>query len=398
MAGSRSAIPAARDTGIGTEFFLPPAPCTGSRQWQLTTPGIFFLFYFFHGASYIIYEGKRRDEFQERETRMLKKIISTAICCHFLWNMFSCAPDAPRSNPLDPELNTAASRASISGAVFTRYQPASPLENAAVQLLPGRIMVLTGRNGSFQFSGLNPGSYQLIAQKEGYVADTVAVAIAGQEGQSINFFLNALPQIQSVTFYSEHIAQWWPGDAYRAFLTLTLSDPDGSADLDWPIFLIPAFGFSKTFQQSGRPDSFFVEIENLELPQSSLQHLIEQESYVTVTDRAGARVSGGPFFLRRIIEDAPLPLSPSNLQPVSAFPTLEWEAFSLAFEFTFVVQVFRISAGLPVLIHTAPGLPEEQVSYSFPDSLGSGTYFWTIGVRDNLNNFSRSKEASFIVP
>lgn len=329
---------------------------------------------------------------------MLKKVASAAICCNFLLILFNCAPEAPRSNPLDPDWNASDNRASISGAVFTRYQPASPLENAAVQLLPGGAMALTGPTGSFQFNSLNPGSYQLIAQKEDYVADTVTVTVAAGSVEGVNFFLNALPQLQSAVFYSEHIDQWWPGEIYQAFLAVTLSDPDGSADIDSLAFLVPTLGFSKSFQQSGRPDSFFVEIENLELPQSDLQQLIEQESYVTITDRAGASVTGGPFFLRRIIEDAPLPLSPSNLQPVSAFPNFEWEPFSLAFEFTFVVQVFRISAGLPVLIHTAAGLPEEQVSYSFPDSLSSGTYFWTIGVRDNLNNFSRSKEASFVVP
>lgn len=329
---------------------------------------------------------------------MIKKFVSFAGWCVFFLYIFRCAPDAPRSNPLDPGLNTSANRASISGAVFTRYQPASPLENAAVQLLPGGTTALTGPSGSFQFSGLNPGSYQLIAQKEDYVADTVGVSIATGSVEGVNFFLNALPQIQSVTFYSEHIAQWWPGDTYHAILTLILNDSDGNADIDSAVFLLPALSFSKAFEQTARPDSFFVDIEDLELPGSDLQYLIEQESYVTITDRAGASVTGGPFFLRRIIEDAPLPLSPSNLQPVSAFPNLEWEPFSLAFEFTFVVQVFRISAGLPVLSHTSPALPDEQVSYSFPDSLSSGTYFWTIGIRDNLNNFSRSKEASFVVP
>ncbi len=329
---------------------------------------------------------------------MLKKLLSFAGCCVFFLIIFRCAPDAPRSNPLDPDLNTSANRASISGAVFTRYQPASPLENAAVQLLPGGTMALTGSTGSFQFSGVNPGNYQLIAQKEGYVADTAAVNIASGSVEGVNFFLNALPQIQSVVFYSEHIDQWWPGETYHAIFTLTVSDPDGSADIGSATFLLPALSFSKAFEQTARPDSFFVDIENLELPQADLQQLIEQESYVAIRDRAGASVSGGPFFLRRIIEDAPLPLSPSNLQPVSAYPTLEWEVFSLGFEFTFVVQVFRISGGLPVLIHTSASLPEEHVSYAFPDSLSSGTYFWTIGIRDNLNNFSRSKEASFVVP
>jgi hypothetical protein len=317
----------------------------------------------------------------------------------FLIYIFSCAPEAPHSNPLDPELNNPGSKPAISGTVFTLYQPARPITNAAVQLKPGGEFELTDSNGFFQFSNLDAGDYQLIAMRESYQPDTIAVSITeGENAKEVNFFLNAVPQIRRMMFYSEHVDQWWPGEIYHAFLTIIVGDSDGVADIVSSTYSVPALNITKAFGPTARPDSFFVDIENLDLPQSNLQHLVEQPSFVSLTDEGGAALSGGPYFLRRIIEDAPQTLAPVNSQTVSSFPTLEWQALNLSFEFNYIAQVFRITAAIPVLIHTSPEIPAGQLSYNFPDSLTSGDYFWTIGVRDNLNNFSRSKEASFRVP
>jgi hypothetical protein len=313
--------------------------------------------------------------------------------------MVACVPEAPRTNPLEPGPNYSLERATISGTVFTRYQPSQPLDNADILLLPNGEIRLTDLNGFYRFENLNPGHYQLIVQKEKYVGDTTSVIINSHENvEEINFFLNAVPEIRRISYYSEHIDQWWPGAISRAFLTVVVEDPDGAADIDSVQYSLPAFNLKKSFEPTARPDSFIVDIEDLDLPQSNLQHLVEKESHVLIRDNAGAAISGGPYFLRRIIEEAPQPSSPANLQVVSPYPTLVWQTITLPFEFTFLAQVFRITGGVPVLIHTSPELPANQLSYNFPDSLGSGNFFWTIGVRDNLNNFSRSKEASFVVP
>ena len=313
--------------------------------------------------------------------------------------LHSCVPEAPRSNPFDPELSSDNSKAILSGTVFTRYQPARPLKNAIVELQPALKIHLTNEYGVFRFDGLAPGAYQLIARKNNYLPDTLTVTITeGERREDMNLFLDALPQILKTEFYSEHIDQWWPGEFYHAFLTIIVVDSDGLADIDSLIYHLPEFNFRKEFERTSRADSFVAKIEDIELPQETLQHLIEHPSYVYVRDESGGTTSAGPIWLLRIIEEAPAPLSPSNLQVVSPSPLLEWQPVSLPFAFTYIVQVFRVTAGLSVLIHTSQELSPDQSVYTFPDSLSSGTYFWTIGVRDNLKNFSRSKEASFIVP
>jgi len=317
----------------------------------------------------------------------------------FMIYIFRCAPEAPHSNPLDPELNNPDNKSSISGTVFTLYQPAHPIANVTVKLIPGEDAKLTDANGFFQFSNLDAGNYQLIAGGDSYQPDTIAVSLNESENsKEVNFYLNAFPQITRMMFYSEHIDQWWPGEIYHAFLTIVVEDPDGAADIASATYSLPALYITRAFEPTARPDSFFVDIENLELPQSNLQHLVEQSSFVSLEDQGGAIKSGGPYFLRRIIEDTPHALAPVNAQTVSPYPTLEWQPINLSFDYNYIVQVFRITAAIPVLIHTSPAIPANQLSYNFPDSLSSGDYFWTIGVRDNLDNFSRSKEASFRVP
>ncbi len=314
-----------------------------------------------------------------------------------LW--YGCVPEAPHSNPLDGIDTGATDSLTLAGAVFTRFQPVQPLENSEVKLLPDGLVRLTSPEGMYRFENLRPGNYRVVAEKADYLPDTLEVALKdAASAQEVNFFLDALPVIARVRFYSEHIDQWWPGEIYHAIFSLVVADPDGSADIDSLVFSVPQLNISQALQATSRADSFSIEIENFDLPGGTLQLLVENDSWLTVTDQAGAIVRGGPYFLRRIIDPAPIPQSPVDLQTAPAFPVLEWQPFTLPFSFTFEARVFRINAGVPVLIHISPPIDPALFTYTVPDSLGSGSYFWTIGVRDNLSNYSRSKEASFIVP
>jgi len=315
-----------------------------------------------------------------------------------LFLLIGCAPEAPHNNPLDPALSNSNSGAKIRGKVYSFYQPLRPLKNVMVTLSPTEQATLTDDQGNFVFQNLNPDQYSLIANKEYYMPDSAAISIASAEDEKdVNLFLNALPQIKSMEYYSEHIDRWWLGEIYHAICTVIVADSDGVADLDSVIFINLALNLRKGFSHTSRADSFVIDLEDFELPDFNLQHLIENESYVQLKDKAEGRVIAGPFFLRRIIEDAPSGLTPAELDTASSFPNLSWQPIGFPFSFSFVVQVYRVDAGLTILIHTSPDIPLSQFNYDYPDSLASGTYVWTVGVRDNLKNFSRSKEASFIV-
>lgn len=312
--------------------------------------------------------------------------------------LIGCTPEAPRNNPLDPALNLSNSGATITGKVYSFYQPLRPLKNVMVRLSPSDRMVMTDDQGSFAFQSLNPAQYRLTAQRENYMPDTVWVSIeSNRDEKDVALHLNALPQIRRMEYYSEHIDRWYLGEVYHAIFTVVVSDSDGVADIDSITFTNPAFNLTKPFNSTSRADSFVIDIENFELPDANLQHLIENESFVHLKDNADGRVTKGPFYLRRIIDDAPFGLTPADLDTVSASPNFGWQPIGLPFSFCFLVQVYRIDAGLTILIHTSPAVPSNQFNYEYPDSLPGGTYIWTVAVRDNLKNFSRSKEASFIV-
>lgn len=90
---------------------------------------------------------------------------------------------------LDPDLIGSDNKANISGTVFTFYQPASPIKDVSVKLSPGGEIILTDSDGFFQFGNLNPGTYQLLVQKDNYLADSLQISLeSGEQAQGINFF------------------------------------------------------------------------------------------------------------------------------------------------------------------------------------------------------------------
>ncbi|RMF56791.1 MAG: hypothetical protein D6748_12680 [Calditrichaeota bacterium] len=329
--------------------------------------------------------------------RSFIKFIFLSFLC--LWFLIGCVPEAPHSNPLDPYLFSTPTGSVITGTVFSRYQPVQPLKGVMVQLLPDLQIQITDQEGHFEFQNLEPGEYQLIAFRDQYLTDTIHVSLDQTDDTEVaNFFLDALPQVVRVHFFSEHIDQWWPGEIYQAVLQIIVNDADGLSDIDSLHVQIPSLNFQKTMEGTARVDSFVVKIEAGELPDGSLQYLIETPSFVEIIDKSGGKTMSEPLRLTRIIDVTPLPVSPANLENSTSSPLFEWQPVALPFSYSHIVQVYRVNTGIPVLIFTSEPLPESPTAYQYPDSLGSGTYFWTIGILDNLNNFSRSKEASFIVP
>ncbi|MCB0282279.1 MAG: hypothetical protein KDF60_06840 [Calditrichaeota bacterium] len=125
--------------------------------------------------------------------------------------------------------------------------------------------------------------------------------------------------------------------------------------------------------------------------------LIEQPLFIIVKDKPGAIQRSGPFYLGRIIEDIAHPLSPDNQQTADQPLIFTWESIDIPIDFTYEIQVFRQQSGLQTLIYSKRNILSTATSSAFNQILPSGTYFWTLAVRDKLNNMSRSREAVFRV-
>ncbi|NIA30758.1 MAG: hypothetical protein GWP06_12705, partial [Actinobacteria bacterium] len=152
------------------------------------------------------------------------------------------------------------------------------------------------------------------------------------------------------------------------------------------------------FSATARPDSFSLRIDQLALPGQNIASLVGEKIYIHLRDSSGSTILNGPHQLVRVLDESPLPVSPTALETTAPRPTFKWQSYFAAFSFTFEISVFHISAGIPMRIFYRRSLPSEQTQFAFPDSLTSGTYFWTVGVRDRFQDLIRSKEASFIVP
>ncbi len=316
----------------------------------------------------------------------------------FLGLVLSCVPDAPHSNPIDPYNQNPIPSITLQGHVLRKYEPHLPISNCQVLLFPEEMVRFTDSTGSFTFRLAEMGVHQLIFRKTGFTPDTVELDMDTLNTAPQHFYLNAEPYVRQITIFSEYIDQWWPEPFTTINFWLIADDPDGLSDIDTLRVLIPDLGIVREFQETVRPDSFRLMLTQEDFPEGNPFPLVGKDIFILLEDRSRAQVTSGPYHLIRIMEQSPVAIEPTALQEVSARPLFRWEPYPASFAFQYEVSVFRIQAGIPILIHQALRIPATQFQYQYPDSLSSGTYFWTIGVRDEFNNLSRSKEASFVVP
>lgn len=310
-----------------------------------------------------------------------------------------CAPEAPHDNILDPYRNGGNAKGiEFFGEVLQKSEPHLPVKNCKVFLLPEQKFDTTNTVGRFYFTEMVPGIHQLIIEKGGFTTDTFFVDPDTVSGNPTHFFLNGEPYIEAVKIFSEFIDQWWPEPIAYVNTGIKVGDPDGVSDLQNVTFQVPAFNLAAGFQETSVPDSFFLQLNEQFDPNIDLRDLIGKEIRIVLTDNSGARVVSQPYFLIRLNENSPETVEPTGLQIVEGNPVFKWVPYNASFTFHYEISVFFVNAGIPLLIHNKQKISPDTLQYQYPDSLSSGTYFWTVGVRDNLGNLSRSKEASFLVP
>jgi len=309
-----------------------------------------------------------------------------------------CVPEAPHLNPIDPYVNLQSEEKLFTGDVLKKNDPHLPIEGSLVLMLPERQFDVTDKNGRFSFSLLSNEVHQFIISKAGFTTDTFTVDPDTVQESLVHFFLNGNPRVKSVRIFSEYIDQWWPDPITFVNFQMTADDPDGVSDIQSLRIRLPDLGIDTTFQATAQPDSFVLRLSDRDFPDNDPFQLIGKDIFVVLVDKSGIEISDGPFYLVRIMENSPVPIEPVGLRSVEPQPVFRWQPYPASFAFTYEISVFVVQGGIPILIFGDGQIPMTQSDYQYPDSLATGTYFWTIGVRDELGNFSRSKEASFVVP
>ena len=310
----------------------------------------------------------------------------------------ACIPDAPRDNPLDPAIHRETSQATLHGQVLQKKPPHFPVSGCLVLLEPEQRYTTSDQNGLFTLAWQKADSHFLTLSKEGFDAKRLLVDPDSLAGDLLGITLNGKPRVNGIKLYSEYIDQWWPDPVATLNAELRADDPDGLNDLTAIYLTVGDDSMQYAFSPTAAPDSFVLQVDAFDLPGQNLSELVGVDFWVHLQDSSQSHTHEGPYHLVRVMTISPTALSPAGLEETSAQPVLQWQAYNAAFRFTFEVSVFHITAGIPVRIFLQQSLPADQTQFQYPDSLSSGSYFWTIGVRDQYDDLVRSKEASFIVP
>jgi hypothetical protein len=279
--------------------------------------------------------------------------------------------------------------------VLSFYQPYAGISGVLVTIQPSGIASVTNSAGAFFISGVPAGSVRVIASRSGYLTDTVDTkAVVGSESK-VDIHMDALPVVGACQVVTRKIDQWWPHAVYSAVVSGTVTDPDGLGDIAGATLQVDTMKLAMTYV----PDQqlYQASIDAANLPQGSLEWLVGKSLTVTARDRIGATTVGKSFSVTRIIQDAPIPISPTALDTAAASPQLVWAQPTLQFPYSYKLELFRLDQGLPSLLWSVSNVSASFSSFQYPNSLPSGLFFWTISVVDEFGNLSRSKEGSFLV-
>ena len=311
----------------------------------------------------------------------------------------ACTPDAPRSNPLDPFHQAAVeSGGQLKGQVMQKTAPFPPLPFCDVFILPEKKFTSTDEDGRFLFTALQAGGHQLIAAKSGYDSIRVDIPADSVVNGGIFIYMNTRPLFENLRIHSEYIDQWWPEPVLSVIAEATVHDADGEGDIESLWLNIADYDSGFVFATTFRPDSFVLRLEEQDFPGNDLADIVGKSLRATVLDRDSSRSVITDAKLVRIISPSPEAIAPTGLAVADPSPLFEWQPFIAAYRFSYFVSVYFIRAGVPTLMFTSDPLPVQQLNYQYPDSLSSGTYFWTVSALDAFGNIGRSKEASFTVP
>jgi len=313
-----------------------------------------------------------------------------------LFAIASCSPPE-RDNALDPLSPGYNPLSSLTGVVWSFYQPYSGIADAAVTITPSMLQTFSGADGRFNLENLGKAAYTVVASKNGYAPDTAFVDLNAVARENVVFHLDALPTFSNTRVTSRHISRWWPStDLYVIDVESTIHDADGPTDIERVLLYWPGASQVDTLQPVEASDHYHILLNDkvLPLPPSDIVGLPLR---LAALDKPQNRAESENFYLHRIIDEIPVALSPRGLDIVGSAPVLKWQTTPPLFSFTFFIQLFRDDSGVITPVWEKKDIPAGQDSLAVDVTLSSGIYFWSVAVVDKFGNSGRSKESAFQV-
>ena len=326
-----------------------------------------------------------------------RKPVATILFAFFL---VGCFEGAPRRHPLDPRGENFLDEGALAIQVTNFYPPRSGLAGVKVRVSPGLVTGETDPSGMVIIPSLSSGSYTLNVAKDGFAPQESTIDIKAGETKQVNVQLAGLPEFVRTQVSSIHIRRWFPppDELFSIEFQTEIQDHDGLADIDSVWIDLPDFDYSHPLSLQTEPGHYAQRIPAEDLP-VSIQALYGREFFLIARDRSGATNSSEPLHIIRVISPTPLALSPEDLTLLSNnLPEFTWEPISLAYPFTYRIDIVRVDQNIQSLVQTISDIPSTAVSIPAGEPLTSGEYFWTVSIVDEFGNLSRSREAGFRIP
>jgi len=328
----------------------------------------------------------------------------TATSLLFALMLISGCKDAPRDNPLDPSSPQYANTAPVKGRVLLLNQN-SGIVSASISSLQDGVSVSSDADGNYSFKNLTMGKQTLVCAKENFVPDTQQVVLQNLTTKEVVFELNGAPYVLAQNILTRKIDQYYPSPQYFVDVTASVSDPNGWLDVDSVWFTVDTL-LSIPMDYIPLTKQFQITIDKYDIPTNTIQWLVNKPLRIRSRDRSNAVNLSTPFYVSRIIENSATPTYP-NINPTTSqkdtsgpTPLFQWLPPDVTFNYTYTLTLSRDVPGQQNVVWTSTQVRSSSLQLQYPaDSTGlrGGEYVWTISVVDEFGNYSRSKEAPFVV-
>jgi hypothetical protein len=318
---------------------------------------------------------------------------------------FAGCKDAPHDNPLDPGSSQYDKTASVKGRVLLLNQNGY-IFSASISSLEDGVSVLSDADGNFIFNNLSVGNQTLVCSKENYIPDTLQIILQSRATKEVLFELNGAPYVLKQNILTRKIDQYYPSTQYFVEVTASVSDPNGFMDVDSVWFAVDTLLFLMDYSVTTK--QFQITVNKYDLPTNTIQWLVSRPLKIRSKDRNNAVNLSSPFYVSRIIENSATPVYPAintttlEKDTAGSAPLFQWSPPDVTFNYTYTLILSRVVSDIKTVVWIYTNLNYSYMQLQFPSdnsglTLSAGEYVWSISVVDDFGNYSRSKEAPFVV-
>ncbi|KPJ73482.1 hypothetical protein AMJ52_03635 [candidate division TA06 bacterium DG_78] len=312
--------------------------------------------------------------------------------CTIILFSLNCSLDAPRDNPLDPNLG-----GNIWGRVLSRNSYG--IAEVEVSIPDVDVITYTDTSGDFGLYVLPEDSMYIFFTHDSYSPESAIIVPKTSEIDTIIVELNGLPYFINCDVTTHYYDRNLPaGPLYFCELSTIAGDIDGDIDIDSVLVEIPALSYSQRLNYDPDIQMFMHKLYADELPGMTLEALVGKQIFFKIIDKDNTAVRSSPYYISRIIYQSPDVIFPSGgLDVLIADTTFIWHKYDYGFYVHYHGEIVRIIGGGPAGVASEFDVfAQNDTTYNVSVSiLDPGEYYWTLEVIDSFGNSARSKEERF---